>query len=70
MTRPGCQHGYSEVQRKFFYDVKSGKARKKTTMTPEQAEHHLRMMKKENKNLPERVSKRRTVIRRALKRKK
>lgn len=50
------KHIYSERQKRFFYPVESGKARKTTSMTPEQAKHHLEKGKKQKGKLPERSS--------------
>ena len=64
MTGPGCKgekikkHVASEEQRRFFYAVESGKAKTNTTMTPEQARHHLEMGEKQRGNLPERTARR------------
>uniref|UniRef100_A0A6M3L2H4 Uncharacterized protein n=1 Tax=viral metagenome TaxID=1070528 RepID=A0A6M3L2H4_9ZZZZ len=61
MTGPGCRgestkkHVASQAQRRFFYAVAGGKASKNTSMTEEQAEHHLRMGKKQKGKLPSRV---------------
>lgn len=52
------KHVYSEAQRRFFYAVESGKARKSTTMTPAQAKHHIEMDKKQKMKLPKRAGKR------------
>lgn len=47
------KHVASKKQRRFFYAVASGTAKKDTSMTPEQAKHHLAMDKKQKGNLPE-----------------
>ena len=62
MTGPGCRgestkkHVASKAQRRFFYAVESGTAKKNTTMTPEQARHHIEMGKHQKGILPERAA--------------
>lgn len=47
------KHVYSKRQRRLFYAVVSGKKTKAKSMTPEQAEHHIEMGKKQKGKLPE-----------------